>query len=52
MNTDKIIIVIEELGEIISKYKNEIKWKNCEIERLNKKVKSIEDYLEEKENIN
>jgi hypothetical protein len=49
MNTDKIILVIEELGEIISKYKNEIKWKNCEIERLNKKVKSIEDYLKEKE---
>lgn len=52
MNTDKVILVIEELGEIISKYKNEIKWKNCEIERLNKKVKSIEDYLKEKENIN
>ena len=49
MNTNNIVAVIEELGEIISKYKNDIKFKDYEIERLNKKVNSIENYLREKE---
>lgn len=51
MNTNNIVTIIEELGEIISKYKNDIKFKDYEIERLNKKVKSIEDYLKEKETL-
>lgn len=40
-----ILIVIEELGSLLSKYKDEIKFKDYEIQRLNKKIESIESYI-------
>lgn len=45
MENNNIITVIEELGEIISKYKNDIKFKDYEIESLRKKIETIEDYI-------
>lgn len=43
---ENILIVIEELGSLLSKYKDEIKYKDYEIERLKKKITEIENYLE------
>lgn len=40
-----IFIVIDELGSLISKYKDEIKFKDYEIKRLHKKIESIESYI-------
>lgn len=45
MENKNIITVIEELGEIISKYKDDIKFKDYEIERLNNKIETIEKYV-------
>lgn len=45
MENKNIITVIEELGEIISKYKNDIKFKDYEIKSLRKKIETIEDYI-------
>jgi hypothetical protein len=44
MNEKNILEVIDELGYLLDKYKNEIKFKDYEIERLNNKIKAIEDY--------
>lgn len=43
---DNILIVIEELGSLLSKYKDEIRYKDYEIESLKKKITEIENYLE------
>lgn len=42
-----IFIVIDELGSLLSKYKDEIKFKDYEIKRLHEKIESIESYIEE-----
>lgn len=43
-----ILIVIDELGALLEKYKDEIKYKDYEIESLKNKIKQIEDfYLKE-----
>ena len=43
---ENILIVIEELGSLLSKYKDEIKYKDYEIESLKKKIIEIENYIE------
>lgn len=43
---ENILTVIDELGALIEKYKNEIKFKDYEIERLNKKITQIEQYVD------
>lgn len=43
---ENILIVIDELGNLLSKYKDEIKYKDYEIESLKKKIESIEQYIE------
>lgn len=46
MEEKNIICVIEELGAMITKYKQDIKFQKYEIERLQKKIKSIESYID------
>lgn len=41
-----ILVVIEELGSLLSKYKDEIKYKDYQIENLKKKIEQIEQYIE------
>ena len=36
--------VIDELGLLISKYKDEIKFKDCEIQSLKRKIEEIESF--------
>lgn len=43
---ENIMIVIDELGSLLSKYKDEIKYKDWEIESLKKKIEQIEQYIE------
>lgn len=43
---ENILVVIEELGNLLSKYKDEIKYKDYEIESLKKKIEQIEQYIE------
>lgn len=43
---ENILTVIDELGALIEKYKNDIKFKDYEIERLNKKITQIEQYVD------
>ena len=43
---ENILIVIDELGNLLSKYKDEIKFKDYEIESLKKKIESIEQYID------
>lgn len=43
---ENILTVIEELGSLLSKYKDEIKYKDWEIESLKKKIESIENYID------
>lgn len=43
---ENILTVIDELGALIEKYKDEIKFKDYEIERLNKKITQIEQYVD------
>lgn len=45
MKEKNILAVIDELGEMITKYKEDIKFKDFEIERLEKKIQSIESYI-------
>lgn len=44
-NMNNIITVIDELGALLTKYKEELKFKDYEIERLNKKISHIEQYV-------
>lgn len=43
---NNILTVIDELGTLIEKYKDEIKYKDYEIDRLKKKIEQIEQYVE------
>ena len=46
MDNKHILAVIEELGGLLEKYKHEIKYKDLQIESLNKKIAQIEQYIE------
>jgi DNA repair ATPase RecN len=43
---ENILIVIEEIGNLLSKYKDEIKYKDYEIDSLKKKIEQIEQYID------
>ena len=43
---DNILVVIDELGSLLSKYKDEIRYKDYEIEGLKKKITEIENYID------
>jgi hypothetical protein len=43
---ENILTVIEELGSLLSKYKDEIKYKDYEIDSLKKKIEQIENYVD------
>lgn len=43
---ENILTVIEELGSLLNKYKDEIRYKDYEIDSLKKKIEQIENYLE------
>lgn len=43
---ENYLVVIEELGSLLSKYKDEIKYKDYEIESLKKKIEQIEQYID------
>lgn len=43
---ENILTVIEELGNLLSKYKDEIKYKDYEIDSLKKKIEQIEQYID------
>lgn len=45
MDNKHILLVIEELGGLLEKYKNEIRYKDYEIESLKKKIEQVEDYI-------
>ena len=47
--SNNILTVIDELGALIHDYKDKIRFKDYEIERLNKKIESIEIHLKEKQ---
>lgn len=42
---DNILTVIDELGSLITKYKDEIKFKDIQIKHLNDKIEQIEQYI-------
>ncbi len=46
MDNKHILTVIEELGGLLEKYKDEIKYKDYEIDSLKKKIESIEQYID------
>ena len=46
MKYENIITVIDELGNIINEFKDEIKFKDEQIEKLNKKITYIEQVLD------
>jgi peptidoglycan hydrolase CwlO-like protein len=41
-----ILTVIDELGALIENYKDEIKYKDYEIDSLKKKITEIENYID------
>ena len=43
---ENILVVIEELGGLLEKYKDEIKYKDYEIDSLKKKIEQIEQYID------
>ena len=43
---ENILVVIEELGSLLTKYKDEIKYKDYEIDSLKKKIEQIEQYID------
>jgi len=43
---ENILTVIDELGALIEKYKDEIKYRDWEIDNLKKKNEQIENYIE------
>ena len=43
---ENILTVIEELGSLLTKYKDEIKYKDYEIDSLKKKIEQIEAYCD------
>lgn len=46
MDNKNILIVIDELGALIEKYKDEIRFKDYEIDGLKKKIEQIENYVD------
>lgn len=44
MKEVNILNVIEELGAMLIKYKDDIRFKDLEIENLKKKIERIEEY--------
>lgn len=46
MNNKNILTVIEELGNLLNKYKEDIKFRDYEIESLKNKINQIETYIE------
>jgi len=46
MDNKNILTVIDELGSLIEKYKEEIKFKDYEIDSLKKKIEQIEQYID------
>lgn len=46
MDNKNILIVIDELGALIEKYKDEIRFKDYEIDSLKKKIEQIEQYID------
>ena len=42
---ENILTVIDELGALLNKYKDEIKYKDYEIDSLKKKITEIESYI-------
>lgn len=47
--SNNILTVIDELGSLINDYKDKIRFKDYEIERLNKKIETIEVYVKKKQ---
>lgn len=45
MSEQNILEVIEELGKLLKKYKDDIKYKDIEIEHLKNKIERIESYI-------
>lgn len=45
MDNKNILIIIDELGSLLGKYKDEIKYKDFQIEHLRNKIESIENYI-------
>ena len=43
---ENILTVIDELGALIEKYKDEIKYRDYEIDSLKKKIEQIEQYID------
>ena len=43
---ENILTVIDELGSLLNKYKDEIKYKDYEIDSLKKKIEQIEAYCD------
>lgn len=43
---ENILVVIDELGNLLNKYKEDIKYKDYEIETLKKKIEQVEQYVE------
>lgn len=43
---ENILTVIDELGSLLSKYKDEIKYKDYEIDSLKNKIEQIEQYID------
>ena len=46
MENNNILTVIDELGALIEKYKDEIKYKDYEIDSLKKKIEQVEQYID------
>lgn len=44
MENNNILIVIEELGGLLEKYKDDIRYKDFQIDNLKKKIEQIEQY--------
>lgn len=44
MQEKNILAVLDELGAMIIKHKNDIKYKDIEIESLRKKIERVEQY--------
>ena len=43
---ENILVVINELGALLEKYKDEIKYKDYEIDSLKRKIESIEQHID------
>ena len=44
MQNKNIMVVIDELGYLLDKYKDDIKFKQIEIDNLKRKIEQIEQY--------